>query len=246
MRKSITTILWGKFKNEKEFLTTLKYIKQLGYDSVGLEVRMLPSQLLREPRKVKDALEEVGLENGGSYSVMKEQDIEWAKAAGSRLLWVVVREKNCNDALRILAEFTDKASSEGITVALHNHLRTCFENENQVLNALESIPKLKICLDTAHAEAAGIDSIKFINEHTNKIGLVHLKDLRVKAPKSKIRFTRDFVNMGNGIIDFKPIINALKNVKYGGDLMIEVEALSGQSPNDIARNSIEYLNKLLQ
>ncbi len=116
---------------------------------------------------------------------MRDQDIEWAKAAGSKLLWVVVRKKDCNEALKMLAEFTDKASSEGITVALHNHLRTCFETEDQVLSALESIPKLRICLDTAHAEAAGIDSVKFIKEHASKIGLVHLKDLRVKAPQEQ-------------------------------------------------------------
>lgn len=177
---------------------------------------------------------------------MRDQDIEWAKAAGSKLLWVVVRKKDCNEALKMLAEFTDKASSEGITVALHNHLRTCFETEDQVLSALESIPKLRICLDTAHAEAAGIDSVKFIKEHASKIGLVHLKDLRVKAPpKSKIRFTTDFVNVGNGIINFKPVIAALRDVKYNGDLMVEVEALSGQSPNDIAKKSMDYLNKLL-
>ncbi|GGP20952.1 hypothetical protein GCM10007981_11100 [Thermocladium modestius] len=245
MRKSITTILWGKFKDEKSFLETLEYIKQLGYDSVGLEVRMLPSRLIKEPRRVSDDLRKVGLENGGSYSVMRDQDIEWAKAAGSKLLWVVVRKKDCNEALKMLAEFTDKASSEGITVALHNHLRTCFETEDQVLSALESIPKLRICLDTAHAEAAGIDSVKFIKEHASKIGLVHLKDLRVKAPKSKIRFTTDFVNVGNGIINFKPVIAALRDVKYNGDLMVEVEALSGQSPNDIAKKSMDYLNKLL-
>ncbi len=64
MRKSITTILWGKFKDEKSFLETLEYIKQLGYDSVGLEVRMLPSRLIKEPRRVSDDLRKVGLENG--------------------------------------------------------------------------------------------------------------------------------------------------------------------------------------
>jgi inosose dehydratase len=100
-------------------------------------------------------------------------------------------------------------------------------------------------LDTAHGTAAGVDILKTIDEYKDRITLVHLKDLRAKIPMKEVKFTRDFVNVGRGIIDMQSIVNKLKDVSYSGQLMLEIEALQGDDPGPVVREGYEYVKKLL-
>ena len=77
----------------------------------------------------------------------------------------------------------------------------------------------------------GIDQRQFIEKYHDNIALVHLKDLRKKVPKSRISFTKDFVNIGNGIVDFTRVIASLREVKYKGPLMLELDAAIGKKPD---------------
>ena len=248
MKLSIATILWGKQKDAASFRSILDDVRKIGFDGIGLETRYLPRELLKNPRALGEMIKESGLENAGSYSSMLASDIPFALETGTPLFWVVVRrEKTRAQALRVLSKFSSLARNSSITTALHNHLGTFFESEADVLGALEKIPSLELCFDTAHAEAAGIDLLKFIKEHHEKIALVHLKDLRVRAPKSKISFTRDFVNVGSGVIDFSKVIGALRKARYSGYLMLEIDSMKGKpfTPREIASEGYARISKLL-
>ncbi len=233
MKIAVTTIAWGKLKSISTFINVISSIKKFNYDGVGIETRLLPKELLKDPAKLKSILSEVGLENAGAYSRMDISDIRWAIESATPVLWIVPRFKDCNEALSKLRDFTDEAISNNVIPALHNHLRTCFETEDQVINALNKVDSLFICLDTAHATAANFNIIKFIENYHDRIALVHIKDLRALLPKSKVRFRRDFVNVGKGIINFEKIIRALYESNYKGYLMLEIEALSGDPFNEV-------------
>lgn len=245
LKTSITTILWGKIHSLDAFNKILVYIKEIGYDGVGLETRLLPQTLLKDPKKLNEIAKKVKIEIVGAYSRMEEADIEWAVKAGIPLFWVVVREKDCSKAIEVLKSFTQLASDSSITVALHNHLRTCFENESQIKYALQEINKLNLCFDTAHAKAAGIDIENFLRSYHSRIALIHFKDLRENLPKSKVSFRRDFVNIGEGIINFENIVNILKEINYSGHIMLEIEALNGKSPDELAKEGYMRLTRLL-
>ncbi|WP_291493379.1 sugar phosphate isomerase/epimerase [Desulfurella sp.] len=226
MKIAVTTIAWGKIRSKKAFINVLKSIKDIGYDGVGIETRLLPKELLSNPKELSDILSSINIENAGAYSRMDINDIRWAVESKTSVLWVVPRFKDCNEALLKLEDFTKTAIANNVIPALHNHLRTCFETEEQVAKALDKISELYLCLDTAHAKAAGIDVVDFIERYHDRISLVHIKDLRAQIPKSKVRFKRDFVNVGKGIINFREIIDALHRSGYRGYLMLEIEALS--------------------
>lgn len=91
MKTSITTIVWGKMHTLAELREVLAEVRRIEYDGVGLETRLLPREAIQNPRLVRKTLEESGVENAGSYSTMKLQDVAWASEAGTPLLWVVAR-----------------------------------------------------------------------------------------------------------------------------------------------------------
>ena len=247
MKTAIATILWGKLHSIEDFETLLSQVKKIGYDGIGLETQDLPKELFKDPSLIPPLLRKHGLENLGSYSGMLPAEIAWAAKSDTPLLWVVVRQpQDYGEALRSLKKFSRLALKSSIVPALHNHLRTPFETEEEVLKALEKIEGLRLCFDTAHARAADIDSVNFIKRHHEKISLVHLKDLRAKVPKSRVSFTKDFVNVGSGIVDFKEIMGALGEVGYGGTLMLELDSARGKKPEELAREGYDRVMDLIK
>ena len=246
MKISIATILWGRTSDLDDIRKVLSDIKSIGFDGVGFETRFLPSVLMKDPAKLAAIIEDSGLENTGSYSSMKPSDVEWAAKSGTPLLWLVVRkQKKIREAIRALSKFAKLANESSVIPALHNHLGTCFETMEQIDQALDEVKGLRLCYDTAHAEAVGIDQREFIRKYSEKIALVHLKDLRKKVPKSRVSFTKDFVNVGSGIVDFRNVMSSLIEYKYNGNLMLELDAAVGKTPNRLAREGFSRLSKLL-
>jgi sugar phosphate isomerase/epimerase len=246
VKLSVATILWGKTSDIPSFRTVLTDIKDLGFSGVGFETRFLPAELKRNPVELPAIVEGTGLENSGSYSSMAPRDVEWAAKSRTPLLWVVVRrEKKVRDAIRTLSKFAKLARDHSIIPALHNHLGTCFETEEELDQALEEVDGLKICYDTAHAEAVGIDQKQFIKKYRDVIALVHLKDLRKKVPKSRVSFTKDLVNVGLGIVDFQNVLSSLIEYRYDGPLMLELDAAIGKKPGRLAAEGLSRVAELL-
>jgi sugar phosphate isomerase/epimerase len=236
---------WGKLKTADEFETVLRTIKEIGFEGAGIEFSLLPVQLKHEPEMLASMMGRVGLESGGSYSRTRASDIDWARRSKTPLFWVTVKERTYPAALSRLREFTRKANKQNIASSLHNELRSSFETQDQILGALKAIQGLTLCIDTAHGVGAGVDSVGLIERYPNRISLIHLKDLRQILPKYKIRFKRDFVNVGDGVLDLKSVVRKLQDVGYEGQLMLEIEALAGQKPTDVVATGYEHISKML-
>ena len=247
MKTSITTILWGKMHSLPKFRNVVGEAKEIGYDGVGLETRLLPLEAIKDPGLVKKTLSSAGIENAGSYSTMKDSDIGWASKAGTPLLWVVARgDHTFDEAVRAVGHLASLASESGITIALHNHLGTPFETEPQMRKVLGEVRGLHVCLDTGHAEATRIDTVRFIRDFGDRIALVHVKDLRARMPKDKVSITKDFVTVGEGVVDFPRTFASLKDAGYSGSLMLEIEALEGKSPDALAGEGYRRIHGFLR
>jgi sugar phosphate isomerase/epimerase len=247
LKTSITTILWGKIHTLAEFRKTLAEVRRIGYDGIGLETRLLPLETIHDPKLVKKTLKEAGVENAGSYSTMKLQDVDWAVQAGTPVLWVVARgDKTYREALGVVKELNSRAAKSGIMIALHNHLGTPFETEPEMRKVLREVKGLQVCFDTAHAEAADFDTPGFIRDCCERISLIHVKDLRVKVPKAKVSHTKDFINAGDGILNFSKIFESLKDAGYDGSLMLETEALQGRRPGEVAKEGYARIQSFLR
>ena len=246
MKLSIATILWGKISAIDEFSGTLSGIREMGFDGVGFETRFLPAVYRRDPEKLPPVVKSAGLENAGSYSSMKPSDVEWAEKSKTPLLWLVIRrEAGIREAIKSLSKFAKLANESEVIPALHNHLGTPFETVEEIDQALAKVQGLKLCYDTAHAEAVGIDQRDFIRKYHKIISLVHLKDLRKKGPKSRVSFTKDFVNVGSGIVDFQKVMSSLAEFKYDGPMMLELDAAIGKKPNQLAMEGYSGVTELL-
>lgn len=171
--------------------------------------------------------------------------IEWAKASKTPLIWVSVYSQDRKEAIRKLREFTDKAKENGVTASLHNEVFSAFQTSSEIKRAMTSVEDLTLCLDTAHGVAAGVNIPKTIEEYADRLSLIHLKDLRAKIPMGEIKFRRDFVNVGRGIVDIGSAVDKLKGVGYRGELMLEIEANEGETPGKVVAEGYEYIRSLL-
>ena len=103
-----------------------------------------------------------------------------------------------------------------------------------------------LCYDTGHFIFTGADPVEMLRLHINRIGHVHLKDVRLKTLErvhvEKMSFlsaVREgaFTVPGDGDFDFSPIFQLLSDTNYTGWLLVEAE----QDP--AKANPFEYAKK---
>ena len=78
---------------------------------------------------VAPILKVTGLENGGTYSPVKERELHWATASGTPLLWTSIYEKDPALALKGLSEYAKKCAKLDIICALHNELGSSIQTQ---------------------------------------------------------------------------------------------------------------------
>lgn len=118
--------------------------------------------------------------------------------------------KRAMECLDILAEYADR---RGVLIAVENLPRTCLANTmDEYLYILSANDKLRSCFDLNHAlKDDAADSIRRLG---SKIITVHVSD-------------RDNINErhwlpGEGILDWRRIIDAFNDIGYDGVWMYEV------------------------
>jgi sugar phosphate isomerase/epimerase len=245
MKLSVTTFPWRRIASPRELASILATIKGIGFAGVGLEYGYLPAVIKKKPELVEPIVQKSGLENGGTFSPGAMTRVEWARASGTPLIWVSIYSPDQKLALQKLSKFAEKAKENGVVASLHNEIRSAFQTPSQIRKAMNSIDNLTLCLDTAHGTAAGLDIERTIEEYAGRINLVHLKDFRSRIPVKDVRFTRDFVNVGHGIVNFERTIEKLKAVGYKGELMLEIEANEGQTPSAVVKEGFDYIRNFV-
>ncbi|WP_037578037.1 myo-inosose-2 dehydratase [Phaeacidiphilus oryzae] len=137
-----------------------------------------------------------------------------------------------------LEELGKIANSAGMKLSYHHHMGTGVMTRADVDRLMDSTdPDLvHLLLDTAHIAFAGDDPLELARAHADRIGHVHLKDVRPEVV-SRVReeglsFQEAvelgvFTVPGDGGIDFRPILEVLADAGYQGWLMVEAE----QDPN---------------
>ncbi len=68
----------------------------------------------------------------------------------------------------------------GLEIAFHPHRGCIVETAAETALLMKRVPKLKLCVDTAHLEASGDNAVKFIRRFGKGIIYTHIKDYDVK------------------------------------------------------------------
>ncbi len=138
-------------------------------------------------------------------------------------------------------ELTDymikKVKETGIKVAIHTHGPDGqpFPNIQKVVEVYKD-PSLGIgcCMDLGHSVRMGEDIVKDIKKYKAWIYDIHIKD---ESEASKSGKTWE---MGRGVMDFRPIMKVLRQIKYKGVVSLEFEK-NGNNPHPGVAESIGYL-----
>ena len=138
-------------------------------------------------------------------------------------------------------ELTDymikKVKDTGIKVAIHTHGPdgAPFPNIQKVAEVYKD-PSLGIgcCMDLGHSVRMGEDIVKDIKKYKAWIYDIHIKD---ESEASKMGQTWE---MGRGVMDFRPIVKVLRQIKYKGVVSLEFEK-NGKNPHPGVAESIGYL-----
>jgi len=180
------------------------------------------------------------------------------KAHGYGLSHLVVpfvhehNRQNLDDYKRLAGNFNkaaDKAKSAGIQLAYHNHNFEFTPHKGGKTGydifMEEFSDEMRFEVDVFWVQVGGIDPIDLMRKLEGRISQLHLKNLKpgVKVPEyDNGAIPRDaFRELGNGVINIEPIIEA---AWVAGVDHCHVE--QDESPNPIAsiQQSIQYLAKL--
>lgn len=162
----------------------------------------------------------------------------------------------------LLANLTnlEKVAAEyGVTAVIHPHVGTVIERPEDIARVLEG-SNIGFCFDTGHMMIGGTNPVKFAQEHADRIGHVHLKDVRKAVAQRVIddeityyaAVTEGlYTPLGQGDVDVKAILTALANAGYQGwyvleqDNVVTEEPSTGAGPVSDAQASVDFLTKTL-
>lgn len=258
MKTAIHIGTWIGYSTEKKepinLQKILEEIRATGYDGVevgGGEERLgTPKDFLKLTEKA--GLEICAYDSGVSYNPWPpntkayQADMKFAVALGVKIMMVCggfnyygrrnqyaadydLFGKNLGAAVKF-------AHKLGLEVAFHPHKGCIVETAAETALLLKRVPDLKLCVDTAHLEAAGDDAAKFIQRYGKKIIYTHIKDYDVK----KNVFTE--LGKGNTRLDVSQCLKGLKKAGYDGWLSVELDK-TFRTPVESAQISRRYLKK---
>ena len=139
----------------------------------------------------------------------------------------------------------EAAAERGFKLCFHHHMGTVVQTAEETDRMLrDTDPALVfLCYDTGHFTFAGEDPLAMLVRHVDRVGHVHLKDMRLPVVEEVRRNGWSFLTAvrngaftvpGDGDVDFDPVFRVLSEAGYSGWLLVEAE-------QDPARaNPLEY------
>ncbi len=161
-----------------------------------------------------------------------------------------VYAKGAEDIARIVKE------TFGMRTVFHHHCAGYVETPEEVDKLLEfTDPKLLgLCLDMGHYAFGGGNPVEALKKHNRRIWHVHFKDFNPEAAKQSADSNGDyfdavkrgvFCELGKGIVDFKAIVDVLKEKNFKDWIVVEQDILPGMGdPKKCALANREYIKTL--
>lgn len=262
------SITWGG--ND---LQAIKDISELGFSGIQLRSNILPEYGER-PQALKELLAQHRLEmvalSSGGVRIGPETEADeiarhtrharFVRDVGGRYLQLTdsARPKNRKPSTddfkqlgKVMTEIGKRALDLGVPVGYHNHMNSLGEEPGEVDQIMDAAdPRyIKLELDVAHYHQGGGDSAKAIRKYRDRLLFLHIKDVEgpvAAAPGEQPRPYR-FVELGRGKVDLPAIFKALKDVKFSGWAIVELDSVPDKTrtPKEAAMISKKYLEEKL-
>ena len=263
LRVGYAAITWGNNIDQ-----AIEQIAAVGYPGVQLLSNVIKAQPEPEPVKAmlaKNKLIFVALSSGGTeLDPAKEKEMlathtEHAKylhAAGGKYLQVIGAGNPKNGPANwtaadykrqgyLLTEVGKRAAEYGIQTGFHNHMNTIGQTPEATDAIMDAVdPKyVKLELDVAHYLQGGGDPAAAVRKYRGRLLYMHLKDTTPSSTRSGYQFAE----LGQGRVDFKALLAALKETRFRGWGVVELDGErpgSTRTPEESARMSKQYLESL--
>ena len=146
-------------------------------------------------------------------------------------------------------------NGRGLRFAYHHHLGTVVETQNELDRFFEVTgDHVGLVLDTGHALYGGIDPVRIVETHPERVQHVHCKDIR-RGRYNQLRASgASFLNgvvsgmftaPGDGDFDYAPFMRALARIDYSGWIVIEAEQDPAVAdPREYSRLGLATLQRL--
>ena len=168
---------------------------------------------------------------------------------------MMAEDKSCEDILLQISAIEGSlnklgkiAADRGFKLCFHHHMGTVVQTSEETDRMMANTdPRyVFLCYDTGHFTFAGEDPLAMLKKYVDRVGHVHLKDMRLpvveEARKNNWSFLQSvrngaFTVPGDGNVDFDPVFKVLSDAGYQGWLLVEAE----QDP--ATANPLEYAIK---
>lgn len=155
-----------------------------------------------------------------------------------------------------LERLGDLAHEKGMEIVYHHHMGTGVQTTEEIDRLmLETQPsKVSLLFDTGHLVFSGEDPLFVFRKHEKRIKHIHLKDIRQERMENVRENKKSFLTgvkegvftvPGDGMIDFKPIWDAINDSGYEGWMMVEAEQDPAKAnPFVYAKKARTYIKKV--
>lgn len=249
MKAGIQPITWGEMPFEK----IAKEIKESGFEGVEAPI----GQYLSNLEELKRILWENGLVVSSTYFglhlIDKEKQVEEIERAcemarilkndfSSDVLVVAaggVKKPVGKEVYELFAKGCDEIGKRcreiGVYVAFHNHAWTLIETKEEIefLANNTSSDSFFFAFDTGHLALMGMDPGEIMKEFKDRIKYIHLKDVK----------DNDFIELGEGIVDFGKVKMVLESIGYDGWLVAELDR-STLPPLESAKKQRKFIKEV--
>lgn len=254
---------------EKDFLGTLKKVKEIGYE--GGELAGLYGKTAKE---VKEAFKEADLIPISAHVAYQdlipniEETVKIYYEIGCKYIVIPYLPENLRygtdkypDVVCDIRKIGEICAKFGITLLYHNHDFEFAKNEdgNYVLDVLyEEIPEniLQTEIDTCWVNVAGENPCDYVRKYTGRAPVVHLKDfygeknknmyklIGIDSEEKEVENTFEFRPLGYGKQDVQAIVDAAKDAGASWVIAEQDEPSMGKSRMECAEMSYKYMQTI--
>lgn len=177
--------------------------------------------------------------------------------------WAIPRPLSVDEQKHMVEMFgviDEICAAHGLQQVLHSHVQTVVETKDDINRVLDTCD-VNFCLDTGHMAIGGQDPVAFAKEAMDRVGHVHLKDVRLdmvppvlRREVSLMAATQGglFTPLGQGDVDILGVVQTLEAAGYRGWYVIEQDTAitdglpaEGEGPITQVRTSMKYLTDVV-
>lgn len=195
-------------------------LKAIGYD--GME-RLRPATEA-DALTIAGRLNAMGCDFATVEAPTPELSIRWTAAFRKEYVWIKVTGKDFDDFCRQANVQAEACARWGLKAAIHNHLGSPVETQEQLDEFMRRCPKAALLLDAGHLAVAGGDVIGTAERYYDRIIAVHLKGWEMTHPEKTVWHERGYfceIGGGNFPVPNAELVALLKKRGFDKWIMIE-------------------------